>query len=80
MNDQTRQSIQYMRENLADLVRSVTSRSECPPVGPSFIHSRRPNAPARSKRNKFSKNFIPKYLSNCEQFYYTILSAEKKNS
>jgi hypothetical protein len=77
MNDQ---SIQFMRENLANLVRLVASRSERPSVGPPFIHSRRPNTSPRTKRKKISKNFIPKYLSNCEQFYYTILSAEKKNS
>lgn len=78
MNDQTRQSIQFMRENFANLIRTVLSRSECPPVGPPFVHSREPNTPKRQKRTKYSKSSIKQSLLNCEHFYYTILLKQKK--
>jgi hypothetical protein len=81
MNDQTRQSIQLMRENFANLVRTAISRSECPSVGQPFVHSRQPNTSRRKKRTKFSNQSIEKYLLNCEHFYYTILlKKEKKTS
>jgi hypothetical protein len=78
MNDQTRQSIQILRENLANHIRIAISRSKCPSVGPPFLHSRTPNTPPRKKRTKFSNRSMQKYLFNCEQFYYTILSKDSK--
>ncbi len=78
MNDQTYQSIQFMRENFANLVRTALSRSDCPPVGSPFVHSREPNTPKRQKRTKYSNPSIKKSLLNCEHFYYTILLKEKK--
>jgi hypothetical protein len=80
MNDQTRQSIQSIHENFANLVRTVISRSNCPPVGPPFVHSHKPNTRKRRKRAKYSNQSIEKYLLNCEYFYYTILCKEMKKT
>jgi hypothetical protein len=78
MNDQTRQSIQFMRENFANLVRTALSRSECPPVGPPFVHSRESNTPQRQKRSQYSNQSIKKSLLNCKHFYSTILLKQQK--
>ncbi|CAF4259174.1 unnamed protein product [Adineta steineri] len=79
MNEQTYQSIQFMRENLANRFHKIISQLDYPSVGPPFIHSRIPNTSKHWQRHKLSDKFIRKYdLSNCEQFYYTIKSKENK--
>jgi hypothetical protein len=80
IDEQARQSIQSIRNNIATRVRTVTSRCDCPSVGAMFVHSRMPTHRTRRQRTRTSRPSMRTNIFKCQQFYYTLLAEQVEHA
>ena len=76
MNDEARQSIQTIRDKVADRVRTLLSRSDYPSPDLPFVHSHVPNTSRRQRRTPF----IRQQLIDCRHFESKVRFEDRKST